>query len=68
MRKIENALRMNLDYIKFEVNVMNALDEMFYWLKRVGLNHDEICKLLAIFLEQEALPFVEALKENTVLH
>ena len=47
---------------------MNALDEMFYWLKRAGLNHDEICKLLVIFLEQEALPFVEALKENTVLH
>lgn len=68
MIKIENALITKLRYIIFEVSVMNALDEMFYWLKRAGLNHDEICKLLAIFLEQEALPFVEALKENTVLH
>lgn len=47
---------------------MNALDEMFYWLKRAGLNNDEICKLLVIFLEQEAQLFIDATKENTVLH
>lgn len=47
---------------------MNALDEMFYWLGKAGLSHNEICKLLAIFLEQEALPFVKATKENTIHH